>query len=155
MRLETTLILAFLADQTSKAAALIWLQPGVPLPVFSGFSLTLGFNTGASFGLFSERMANAPLAMAAFTGILTAMFWLFVLKGKTAMERHGFALIVGGAIGNIIDRLRQGAVTDFLDFSWKTSHWPAFNLADVAITCGAALVLCATILRPRISTVRH
>ena len=66
MRLETTLILAFLADQTSKAAALIWLQPGVPLPVFSGFSLTLGFNTGASFGLFSERMANAPLAMAAF-----------------------------------------------------------------------------------------
>ena len=155
MRLGMTVLVALLADQISKAAALIWLQPGVPVPVFPGFSLTLGFNTGASFGFLSERMADTPLLMALLTAILTALFWRFATRGKVVAERHGFALIVGGALGNIVDRLRQGAVTDFLDVFWKAWHWPAFNLADVAITCGAALVLCSTIMAPQAKVSRH
>lgn len=155
MRLEATVLLVLLADQISKTAVLVWLQPGVPLSVLPGLSFTLGFNTGASFGLLSERMADAPLLMAALTSLLTAMFWVFARQGKTAAERHGLALIVGGAIGNIVDRLRQGAVTDFLDISWNVWHWPAFNLADAAITCGAGLVLWATLLRTPAKAAHH
>jgi len=69
-------------------------------------------------------------------------------RAQNALERAGFALVVGGALGNIIDRLRQGAVTDFLDFYWRDWHWPTFNVADICITLGAVLILFAS-LPPR------
>ena len=61
------------------------------------------------------------------------------------VERAGYALVVGGASGNIIDRLRQGAVTDFIDLYWRDWHWPTFNVADIAITLGAVLILAASL----------
>lgn len=127
-------------DQMSKAAALLWLSP-VPLPVFPGFNLTLGFNEGASFGILSSAMAGRPLAMAALTAAITlALLWIG-LRTRSGSEAAGFALIVGGSFGNILDRVRQGAVTDFLDVFWRDAHWPTFNMADVAITCGAGLIV--------------
>ncbi|MFN3273573.1 MAG: signal peptidase II [Paracoccus sp. (in: a-proteobacteria)] len=139
-----------LVDQITKAVALSRLSPGQILPVSPGFNLTLSFNEGASFGMMSGLMAGRPLLMAALTGALALMFAYMALRARTLRERIGLALIVGGALGNIVDRLRQGAVTDFLDLYWRDAHWPTFNAADIAISLGALLILTGT-LRPTIS----
>ena len=136
---------AVVADQLTKAAALSLLSQGTAVPVLPGFNLALGFNEGASFGMMGGVMAGKPLLMAALTGALTLAFALMAFRAQHALERAGFALVVGGALGNIIDRLRQGAVTDFLDFYWRDWHWPMFNVADICITLGAVLILFASL----------
>lgn len=133
--------LALLVDQVTKTIVLSVLSYGNPVPVVPGFSLSLGFNTGASFGLGGDVMAGRPLLMAALTGAITAGLTFMAFRARHPLERFGLALIVGGALGNIADRLRQGAVTDFLDVYWQDWHWPTFNLADVGITLGAICVL--------------
>lgn len=140
---------ALATDQLTKAAALTGLSPGLPVPVLPGFNLTLGFNTGASFGMLGGFMADKPLLMAALTGAITLGLAWMGLRATATPERVGFALITGGASGNILDRLRQGAVTDFLDFYWRDWHWPAFNGADIAIFLGVALLLLSSFLGPR------
>ena len=136
---------AVVGDQLTKTAALSLLSQGTAVPVLPGFNLSLGFNTGASFGMMGGFMAGKPLLMAALTGALTIAFAVMAFRAQPALERAGFALVVGGALGNIIDRLRQGAVTDFLDFYWRDWHWPTFNVADIAITLGAVLILAASL----------
>ena len=136
---------AVVGDQLTKTAALSLLSQGTAVPVLPGFNLSLGFNTGASFGMMGGFMAGKPLLMAALTGALTFAFAVMAFRAQNALERAGFALVVGGALGNIIDRLRQGAVTDFLDFYWRDWHWPTFNVADIAITLGAVLILAASL----------
>lgn len=139
------MVAVVLADQVTKAAALSVLSQGTAVPVLPSFNLTLGFNEGASFGMMGGLMAGQPLLMATLTGALTLVFAAMALRAKHPLERAGFALVVGGALGNIIDRLRQGAVTDFLDFYWRDWHWPTFNVADIAITVGAVLILVASL----------
>ena len=134
-----------LADQLTKAAALSLLSQGTAVPVLPSFNLTLGFNEGASFGMMGRVMAGNPLLMAALTGALTLAFAVIAFRAQHAMERAGFALVVGGALGNIIDRVRLGAVTDFLDLYWRDWHWPTFNVADIAITLGAFLIIAASL----------
>ena len=136
---------AVVADQLTKTAALSLLSQGTAVPVLPGFNLSLGFNSGASFGMMGGFMAGKPLLMAALTGALTIAFAVMAFRAQPALERAGFALVVGGALGNIIDRLRQGSVTDFLDFYWRDWHWPTFNVADIAITLGAVLILAASL----------
>jgi signal peptidase II len=136
---------AVVADQLTKTAALSLLSQGTAVPVLPGFNLSLGFNTGASFGMMGGFMAGKPLLMAALTGALTIAFAVMAFRAQHALERAGFALVVGGALGNIIDRLRQGAVTDFLDFYWRDWHWPTFNVADICITLGAVLIFAASL----------
>ena len=143
--LISLIVATVLADQLTKAAALSLLSQGTAVPVVPGFNLTLGFNEGASFGMMGGIMAGKPLLMAALTGALTLAFAVMAFRAHHALERAGFALVVGGALGNIIDRLRQGAVTDFLDFYWRDWHWPTFNVADIAITLGAVLILAASL----------
>ena len=136
---------AVAADQLTKAAALSLLSQGTAVPVLPGFNLSLGFNTGASFGMMGGVMAGKPLLMATLTGALALVFAFMALRAQHPLERAGFALVVGGALGNIIDRLRQGAVTDFLDLYWRDWHWPTFNGADIAITLGALCILAASL----------
>lgn len=136
--------LAALADQLSKAAALSLLSRGEVMPVLPGFNLTLGFNEGASFGILSGVMTGKPVLMPALTGVLTLIFAVMAFRARHTLERCGLALVVGGALGNIIDRLRQGAVTDFLDLFWREWHLPTFNGADIAITLGALCILVAS-----------
>ncbi len=139
--------LALAADQGTKALALTFLEPGVPLPVFPGLNLTLGFNTGASFGILSQTMAGRPEAMAVLTGLITLLVAVLAIRARHGGEGAGYAVIAGGASGNILDRVRQGAVTDFLDVYWRDWHWPTFNFADVAIFCGVAMVLVCQVRR--------
>lgn len=140
-RILATILLTLVVDQGTKALALSALSPGNPIAILPGFNLSPGFNTGASFGLLGGMMSDKPLLMAALAGTITLAFAVMACRARHPLERLGPALIVGGALGNIVDRLRQGAVTDFLDFYWRGWHWPAFNLADVGITFGALCLL--------------
>ena len=109
--------------------------------VTSFFNLALTYNRGISFGLFNEGVGlNAlvfSLAAAAIVGVL--VFWLSRVTSPFLGVAIG--LIIGGAMGNVIDRIRLGAVVDFLDFHLGTLHWPAFNIADSAICIGVGAML--------------
>jgi len=132
--------LALAVDQISKTVILLVMEPPRVIPVTPFFNLTLGFNEGASFGMLSGLMQGKPWAMIALTGVIIAVVGGWAFRAKTGLQRAGLSLILGGALGNILDRIRQGAVTDFLDFHWAGWHWPTFNMADVAVVTGAMLI---------------
>ena len=115
----------------------------ISVPVFPSFNLTMVWNEGVSFGLF-QNAGIWPLVV--MTSLITAVLCYWMLKARTNFEVVSFGLIIGGAIGNIIDRFRFGAVADFFDVYVGTYHWPAFNIADSAITIGVVLLLVHSIL---------
>jgi signal peptidase II len=131
-------------DQLTKLWALEALAPGVPVPVIDGvFSLTLVLNPGLAFGLLAGvppgyRWAVGLLSVVALAVLAGIAVRLLAEGGRLA--RAALGLVFGGAVGNLIDRLRFGAVVDFLDFYWGAYHWPAFNVADSAISVGVALL---------------
>ncbi|MGE4527777.1 MAG: signal peptidase II [Rhodospirillaceae bacterium] len=128
-----------LLDQVSKMLILDLMQPPRAIEILPVFNLVLAMNRGVSFSLFTSHADSAPyllsgLAVAVCAGLL---WWL--RRGDAPATAVG--LVVGGALGNVIDRLRFGAVVDFLDVHWQTWHWPAFNVADSAISLGAVLLV--------------
>jgi signal peptidase II len=129
-------------DQVSKAAISSHFVYGEGLVVTSFFNLVLAHNMGASFSMLNDAGGWQRWLFSAVAVI--ASVWIFFLLRKHAQQRlFSFALsfIMGGALGNLIDRMRFGYVVDFLDFHWNEHHFAAFNLADSAITCGAALLI--------------
>ena len=139
-----TALVVLVLDQLTKLLALDHLAPGVPVTVVDGFfSLTLVMNPGLAFGMLSStptawRWIVALLSMGALAVLATLGVRLLPTGGWTTRLALGF--IFGGAVGNLIDRGRFGAVVDFLDFYWRGYHWPAFNVADSAISVGVALL---------------
>ena len=135
--------LVLLIDQASKW----WIVSSVMDPprvieVTPFFNLVIAWNQGVSFGMLNSggwlSQWGLPLGTAAI--ILGLGVWLY--RADRPVTVLGLGLVIGGALGNLIDRIRFGAVVDFLDFHWAAYHWPAFNAADSAITLGAvALVL--------------
>jgi signal peptidase II len=130
------------ADQATKALVLGRFALGERLELASFLNLVLVYNKGAAFSFLSDAAGwQTPLlvlfALAA-AGIVTV---LIVKKPQEKLLCAGLALILGGALGNLIDRLRFGQVVDFIDFHVRGYHWPAFNVADSAITIGAALLI--------------
>lgn len=143
---------AFIVDQATKWLILnVVMQPPRVIEVLPFFNLRLGFNTGVSFGLFSDFFEDWPIALALVKLVIVAGLTVWALNVDDGRERLGLSLIAGGALGNIWDRWRQGAVTDFLDLHWAGWHWPTFNMADVAITFGVTLILLSALLSARIS----
>ena len=141
--LATAAVVAIL-DQLSKAAVLAffgWRVPGDRETVTPFFNLALTYNRGISFGLFNGGAGlNAVFfSLAAAAIIVVLVFWLSRVSSPFLAIAIG--LIIGGAVGNVIDRIRLGAVVDFLDFHVGYLHWPAFNLADSAICIGVAAML--------------
>jgi len=137
-------LIAFIADQASKWLVVnVVMQPPRIIGILPFFNLRLGYNTGISFGMFADQIEGYATSFALFKMLVTAGLIVWALRTASALERWGLALIAGGAAGNILDRYRQGGVTDFLDFFWNGWHYPTFNLADVAITVGAGLMLLA------------
>jgi len=140
-------------DQLSKQLMQAVLLPGQTVRVTPFFDLVLVFNPGAAFSFLS----SAPgWQRELFIGIaLVASVVIVYLMRKHAGDRlfsFGLALILGGALGNVVDRLHLGAVVDFLYFHVAQYYWPAFNLADSAITCGAALLIWDSLRRSRAKT---
>jgi signal peptidase II len=151
------LALTVLLDQLSKSWVVGYFDangpgpiPGVPQRVVTSFlNLILTWNRGMSFGLFNR---DSPWNTTLFSGlaviIVTALLvWLW--RTESGVVAAGIGLVAGGAIGNVIDRLRLGAVTDFLDFHWQDWHFATFNLADSGITVGVALLLLDALLNRR------
>jgi len=134
-------VAVIVADYATKAAMVAAFQPGEERPFTSFFSLILTFNTGAAFSFGAgaggwQRWVFAGVAVAASVFIV----WL-LRRGGAAMYCLGLALILGGALGNLWDRLTIGRVVDFLLFHYQGWSWPAFNVADSAISVGAALLI--------------
>lgn len=105
------------------------------------FNIVLVMNRGVSFGMFGGAPGWMPWALSAFAVLIAAalLIWMRVAKGGMLVAALG--LVAGGALGNVIDRLRFGAVVDFLDFHVGAWHWPAFNVADAAISIGVLLLI--------------
>jgi signal peptidase II len=131
-------------DQITKAVVLERLPLGVPVTVIDGWlALTLVLNPGLAFGLLGSvppgwRWVVAALSLVALA--VLARVALRVLPAGGWTSRLAIGLIFGGAVGNLVDRARFGAVVDFVDVYWRGWHWPAFNVADSAITVGVALL---------------
>jgi signal peptidase II len=106
------------------------------------------WNPGVSFGLFPANSAATSLFLIGLTGLLSVALLVWFLFTTNALTSLALALIIGGAVGNIIDRLEFGAVVDFLDFHFRGYHWPAFNLADSSIFLGVVLLLFDSIMEP-------
>jgi signal peptidase II len=136
-------LVILILDQASKIWILgLFAPPGRhAIPVTGFFNIVLVWNHGMSFGLFNDgATANAVifslLAAAIVCGLL---IWLW--RAPSALVGGAIGLVIGGAIGNVVDRLRLGAVVDFLDVHAGLWHWPAFNVADSAICVGVGLML--------------
>ena len=135
-------LLVLVLDQISKTWVLANFRPMDRQVVTSFFNLVLVFNPGASFSFLADAGGWQKWLFVVLA--LGISLWLLSLLRKHARERllpAALSLILGGAIGNVIDRLRFDAVVDFLDFHLAGYHWPAFNVADSAITVGVALML--------------
>ncbi|MFH7320323.1 signal peptidase II [Desulfurivibrio sp. D14AmB] len=146
------LLLLVVLDQASKwwiKASFVLYESREVIPGL--FSLVYYTNTGAAFGLLAgestmvRRLFFVGVALAAL--VLLGLLYRQV-RQSAPLYLYSLALIASGAIGNLIDRVRFGQVTDFLDFYWRGYHWPAFNIADSAITMGVALFLLASWRQP-------
>ena len=129
-------------DQLSKAAINSHFVFGESMVVTGFFNLVLAHNTGAAFSFLSDAGGVQRWLFSAIA--IVASVWIIWLLRKHQSEKlfsFALAFILGGALGNLIDRIAYGYVVDFLDFHWGAYHFAAFNLADSAITCGAVMLI--------------
>jgi signal peptidase II len=134
--------LVVILDQLSKWVILTQvMDPPVAITVLPILDLVLAWNRGVSFSMFSSDGAHAPYLLAGFAVLVAGILGIWLSRVKAPLPAVGLGLVIGGALGNVIDRLRFGAVVDFLYFHYAGWGWPAFNLADSAITVGVGLLL--------------
>ena len=142
-------ILVVVADQASKIAVLNALGPFQSVSVSSFFNLVLVLNTGISFGLFAGGDTIARWFLIAVALSISGLLMRWLANSTDRLVCVGLGMIIGGAFGNVIDRLVYKAVVDFLDFHLYGWHWPAFNIADSAITIGVVLFFLASFFERR------
>jgi signal peptidase II len=136
-------LLALVLDQASKLAVDGGMQLYQSIPVLPYFNLTYMRNTGAAFSFLSDAGGWQRWFFAALAITISAVMtvWLTRLKPQETLLAVALSLVLGGAIGNLIDRLAYGYVIDFLDVYYQNWHWPAFNIADSVIVLGVGLML--------------
>jgi signal peptidase II len=135
--------ITLLLDQASKLAIDGSMRLFESIPLIPFFNLTYVHNTGAAFSLLSEAggwqrwlFAGLAVVMSSVIGV-----WLYRLKNHETLMAVALSLVLGGAVGNLIDRIAYGYVIDFLDVYYRNWHWPAFNIADSAICVGVGLMV--------------
>ena len=129
-------IFVLFLDQITKLFVLDFLRDGSIL-INNNFNLVLVYNTGISFSLFQMNSYSGQLILASLGGLIVIFLFLWLLKLKNVFHSLALGLIIGGALGNIFDRIIRGGVIDFIDLHIFDYHWPAFNFADSAIVVGA------------------
>ena len=132
-------------DQAVKYAVVATMPYRASYEITPFFNLVHVWNTGAAFSFLADaggwqRYFFTVIGIA----VSVALAWLLKRGVESRLETAAYTLIMGGAVGNIIDRLARGFVVDYLDFHWWGWHWPAFNVADICITVGAVLMVAAT-----------
>jgi signal peptidase II len=139
-----------IADQFTKVLIQGYYQLGAGITVTSFFDLTRVHNRGAAFSFLSDASGWQRWFFTGF-GLLAAILIIWLLRSHAGQKLFCFTLacILGGALGNVLDRLLYGHVIDFLVFHWRHWYFPAFNLADSAITIGAAGLILDELLRVR------
>lgn len=137
-------VLVIVVDQASKALARHALLPYVPQEVIPHFlNWTLAFNRGAAFSFLADSSGWQAWLFGALAVVVSIVLivWLARLPRRDWRTALPLALIIGGALGNLIDRVAHGHVTDFVQVYWRAWSWPAFNVADSAISVGAVLLV--------------
>lgn len=129
------------ADQAIKYAVHTGLPYGASIPLTSFFNFVHVWNTGAAFSFLADAGGWQRYFFSTIAIIVSVVLAWMLTKPRPKTEAVAYSLILGGALGNVIDRVNRGYVVDFLDFHWQGWHWPAFNLADIGIFLGAALLV--------------
>ena len=139
-----------LVDQIAKAGVLAYsAQSDVdPMPLTPFLDLALRWNRGISFSLFARDSVLGQIALVALTLAVTGLLTVWLLRSGSALPAVGLGLIIGGALGNAIDRVAHGAVVDYLDLHAFGRHFFVFNVADAAINIGVALLILDLLLAP-------
>ena len=142
-------VLALILDQVTKLLVYdrLW-QPPRRVELFGFLDLVPVENRGISFGMFQSQGNTGVWLISAFALIASLGLGLWMSRVSRRWPALALGLIIGGALGNVIDRLRLGWVIDFIDFHVSTWHWPAFNMADAAITVGVGILLIDGLLGP-------
>ena len=136
------LFLVFTLDQATK-----WwivtevMNPPRFIPVFTSFNLVMGWNRGVSFGIFDTASPSNQWLLIGLALIIVAVLLVWLKRADSRLISVALGMIVGGALGNVMDRIHYGAVADFLDFYVGNFHWPAFNVADAGITIGVIVLV--------------
>ncbi|MEO8389433.1 signal peptidase II [Polaromonas sp.] len=143
-------LILLIADQFTKVLILGYYNLGDSTYVTSFFNVVRVHNTGAAFSFLASASGWQRWFFTAI-GIAAALFILWLLRSHSGQKLFSFALacILGGAIGNVVDRAMHGYVVDFLQFHWRDWYFPSFNIADAAITIGAACLILDELLRVR------
>jgi signal peptidase II len=138
-------------DQISKWLAESNLTAYHPVPVVPSFNLTLMYNTGAAFSFLADSGGWQRWFFMSLSLVIsiTLTVWLYRLRPGQGLLETALALIIGGAVGNLIDRTLHGHVIDFIQVFYDRFYWPAFNVADSAITIGAALLIIDSLIPDR------
>lgn len=147
-------VLLLAIDQASK----FWILESLQLPELRslpllalgpvGIDLTMVWNRGVTFGLFSGGGAWNHLILAALALVVAGFLLRWLARSDTALVTYALGAVIGGAIGNVIDRMRFGAVVDFIDVHAWGWHWYVFNIADAAIVCGVVALVVDALIRP-------
>ena len=139
-------VLVIVADQLSKYLVLEWLNVRAYEPLTNFFSVVRAWNTGVSFSMLNNYGNVGAYLLSAVAVIIVLMLLHWLKKEENRLTQAALGLIMGGALGNVIDRLRFGAVFDFLDVHVGDVHWPAFNVADSCICIGAAIIIIQSVV---------
>jgi signal peptidase II len=144
-------IAVVLVDQIVKIGVLSYSNRSEigPRPLAPFLDLTLRWNRGISFSLFASDSASGQTALVALTLAATGLLAWWLIRSRSALSAVGLGLIIGGALGNAIDRIAHGAVIDYLDLHAFGRHFFVFNIADAAINIGVALLILDLLLVPR------
>jgi len=140
------MVVTLALDQASKWLVMHRLlspeRPGIEVLPF--FNIVMVWNQGISFGMLAGH--NQPLILSVMSSAIVAVLLVWLFRNRSAQTAVALGFVIGGAVGNILDRLRFGAVADFLDFHMENYHWPAFNVADSAIFIGVVLLCIGSML---------
>jgi signal peptidase II len=143
-------VLIVVLDQVTKYAIAQVLSPGDRVALLPFFSLVLTYNPGAAFSFLASAAGWQRYFFIVIALVVSAVLvWMMVKNRQDGFLCFALALVLGGAIGNVIDRMTIGAVVDFILLHWRQYHWPAFNVADSSITVGAALLIWDGFVRSR------
>ncbi|MFZ4540678.1 MAG: signal peptidase II [Rickettsiales bacterium] len=150
VRFAPVALLVFMLDQVSKYWLVTIYKIGAKSPVIisENFSLVMAWNRGVSFSMLTHDSGWMPLLLVAMAVIISGVLLWLALNSAHRLERVGYAMVVGGALGNACDRVRFGAVADFFYAHVGDLGWPAFNVADMAICAGVALLLFSMVKHP-------